>query len=644
MDPAMMAVLLVGSALVNLLLASFVWARRAGRAGQALVWVILSATVWSLSYAVELLAVHNHLLHQAAGDLKYVGIGALPVAWLIFTLLWSGRDDLVTSPVVIGLLIEPVLIMLMLAIPRTHNWVRIVPLDPDEGVKAGPLFWVQMGYVMVLMVGTAIVFVTMLARRTYAYRPQVFILAGCVLLPFVASVAFNANIAPLNQFDFTPVAFTISCGGLTWGILQQHLLRLAPVAHSQVIQGMADGVIVVDALGHVVECNPAGLSALGWSDRIRWHGQVLPSPLSSIVTRLGTKEVRIESATTTQVFEAQVSDLPDQRSREGGRLIVLRDISERRRLERQRATMLAEQARVAETLSRSLRPATLPEVPGVALGAEYRPAGSGDEIGGDFYDVYSVDDGWAFSLGDVSGKGARSAAVTALARYTLRALTRGQDSPSETIQALNAQLLAETEDQEIYLTVVHGRLVPVPDGLQVSLSLGGHPRPLLVPADESRDIGPVGEPGTAIGLLDMVETTDTTLLLAPGDALVSFTDGVTEARSGREFFGEEGLAEVLEQLRGASAQTIAEGVLASVLRYQEDLAADDIAVLVLQAPGIASPLGFDLSVPGAVMGTSAGGSFGLTPDGPQVRLESPAEPHLPGQGAPDESAFVPHTP
>ncbi len=588
MANALMAVVLVGCALLNLLMSSFVWSRREGRAGQALVGLMLATTVWCLSYAVELST--TDVLHLVAGDLKYVGIGAMPIAWLAFTLYWTGRDALVTPRLLIGMAVEPTLVLLLLANPPTHHFVRYVDPSPPPGsaegyIAGGPVFWFHLIYIMVVMLGTTVVFLTALAKRSHAYRPQVFLLASAAVLPFIASLGFNLGIVPLAPYDLTPVAFSMSSGVLTWGLLQQHLLKLAPVAHSQVVDGMRDGVLVVDALNHVVESNPAALEALGWSGRSTWRGQTLPAQLVGVVTRLGPTEVRLDSGGETKVYEAQVSDLPDVRGHAGGRLVVLRDISERRRLERQRATMLAEQARVAETLSRSLRPAVLPDVPGVALGAVYRPAGSGHEIGGDFYDVFPVDGGWAFSIGDVSGKGARSAAVTALARYTLRALTRGQDTPSKTVSALNTQLISETEDQEIYLTVVHGRINPVEAGLEITLTLGGHPRPVVVPAGPE-PIRSVGEPGTAVGLLDDIDTVDTTLLLRPGDAMVMYTDGVTEARRGRDFFGEEGLAEVVEQLRGADADVIAQGVLAAVLNFQEQLAADDIAVLVLQAPAI----------------------------------------------------------
>ncbi len=590
MAPTQLSVLLFGCALANVLLASFIWARHNGKAGPWLAGLLAADTFWGLMYAIELVLMETDSRYAIyAGLVKYVGIVAMAPLWVMFTARWAGWR--LPRWGIAALWIEPALVLLFL-IPPSHV-IRYV--DGNGEVQSGALFYVHMLYMMVVMVGASFGFVRILARRVHHYRFEVFVLALAVVLPFGANIAFNLP-GIGSTYDYTPVAFTISGAALTWGLLQEHLIKLAPIAHSQVVDGMQDGVIVLDSNYRVVECNPAGLRALGLEETGNWRSRPLPSSLANVAIRLGTTEVRIEAINDTNTYEAQVSDLPGQIGHQGGRVIVLRDISERRRLERQRATMLAEQARVAETLSRSLRPPHLPEIPGVGLGAQYRPAGGGEEIGGDFYDVYPVDDQWAFSLGDVSGKGARSAAVTALARYTLRALTKGQDSPSQTIRVLNAQLLAETEDQEIYLTVVHGRLRPVGDSLEVTLSLGGHPKPFLVPADVRREIIAVGEPGTAIGLLDEVETTDTTLLLRPGDAIVAFTDGVSEARHGREFFGEEGLAEVLEQLRGADAGLIAEGVLDAVMRYQEDVAADDIAVLVLQAPGVA--LNFDLPVQG----------------------------------------------
>ncbi len=174
-----------------------------------------------------------------------------------------------------------------------------------------------------------------------------------------------------------------------------------------------------------------------------------------------------------RAYEVTHTVLPGRRGRAAGRLLVLRDVTERSRLERRLRELLERQARTTAQLSCSLRPSRLPEVPGLGLAARFRPAG-GPEIGGDFYDVVAVGDEWAVSLGDVSGKGPQAAAVTAHARYTLRTLVQTGARPAAALRRLHAHLVDELDD-ETYLTVVHARLRPGPAGTQVALVLGGHP-------------------------------------------------------------------------------------------------------------------------------------------------------------------------
>jgi sigma-B regulation protein RsbU (phosphoserine phosphatase) len=262
---------------------------------------------------------------------------------------------------------------------------------------------------------------------------------------------------------------------------------------------------------------------------------------------------------------------------------VVRDVTRRRAEEQRRDRALRDQARVAATLSRSLRPTALPEVPGVQLGAVYRPAGAGREVGGDFYDVFAVGPRWVLAIGDVSGKGASSAAITAMARYTLRALARPGDPPSAALAGLNRHMVDDTED-ETYLTVATGLLdtTGAPGSVEVVLTLGGHAQPLLVPADGP--VRPVGVPGGAIGLFADAALTDCPVRLRAGDALVLFTDGVTEARGAGGLFGEQRLVELLEGARGHDAAALAALVADTVLDFQEQDASDDIALLVLRVP------------------------------------------------------------
>ncbi len=579
-------VFLLGCAVVDLLLASFIWSRRQGGAGRALTMVLVAVALWAVAYSGELLSSGEAAIRW--GDAKYVGIGLLVPAWLAFIVCWTGRERLITSRMLVAVAVEPLAVLVLLALPLTHDLVRYTDPTPSPGqaygaVLSGPLFWPHLVYNNVILVGATILFVVDLLRRSQHYRWHALALLVAVLLPFVANLGFNLSLGPLAMVDLTPIAFTVSGAVLAWAMIEQRLLLLAPIAHRQVVQGMGDGVLVADPLGHVLEANPAALEILGWGrgHRHGWRGNPLPERLRGLAERAGDNEIRFPLRERLLDLDVKVSELPDARGHAGARLLVLRDVSERREQERQRASMMSEQARVAATLSRSLRPRVLPQVPGVQLGAVYRTAGAGHEIGGDFYDVYAARDQWAFAIGDVSGKGAASAVVTAMARYTLRALTHVDGSPSAALAQLNHHLFED--EGETYVTVAHGRFRPVPGGgLEVLLALGGHPRPLLLPAHRG-PVRPVGEPGTVIGLLADIETHDTVIGLGPADALVLYTDGVTEARAGKQFFGEEALIATLEAARGADTATIAEHVLTRVLAFQDQVAADDIAVLVIKA-------------------------------------------------------------
>jgi len=594
--PELMAALGMGAcAIADLVMAGFVWSRRQDGAGRALTAVLLALTIWNLAYAAELFTL-DPAGSLAWGDLKYVGIGALVPAWLAFVLCWTGHARRVTPRLVALLAIEPLLLLGALAFPATHDLVRYLDAEhiregPPFFVSAGPLFWVHLSYLDVLMLGATGAFIVSLLRRSRAYGLQAAVLTGAALLPWVTNLGYNFDIDPLSQVDLTPVAFTLSAAILAWGMFRQHLLRLAPVAYRQIVAGMSDAVFLLDMFGHLVETNPAAEAMLepgpGPGGRHR-RRMVLPEGLEPWAVGDGPGEVSLDVEGATHDYEVQASELPDHHGRPKGRLLILRDITERRRHEREVALLHAAQSRIADTLSRSLRPDVLPAPVGVRLAAAYRPAGLGHEIGGDFYDVYASGTTWAFAIGDVSGKGASAAAVTALARYTLRALSTRYSSSRRTVAQLNEQLLTNgTED--MYLTVAHGRFVPGRENVSVTFVLGGHPHPLLV-RSATGEVRPVGRAGTAVGLVPDTSLHETTVCLAPGDALLFYTDGVTEARRGGEFFGEESLARVMRQAADLGATDMADRVLAAVLDFQGQHAVDDIALLVIQAPRVEVPL------------------------------------------------------
>jgi hypothetical protein len=234
---------------------------------------------------------------------------------------------------------------------------------------------------------------------------------------------------------------------------------------------------------------------------------------------------------------------------------------------------------IAHTLQRSLRPGALPHVPGVSAAVRFRPAGEGIELGGDFYDLFrGRGESWAAVIGDVQGKGPDAAAVTALARHTLRAAANYEDRPSGVLALLHRALVEQNGDR--FLTVAYAHLRAAGDAIALELSCGGHPLPLVVHPDGS--VQPVGALGTLLGTDIEPQLTDVTVELAQGDVLVLYTDGVTEVRRRRRgVFGQRQLSALLATCGGLPPDAIADRVEAAVLAASEGRLRDDVAILAL---------------------------------------------------------------
>jgi sigma-B regulation protein RsbU (phosphoserine phosphatase) len=282
---------------------------------------------------------------------------------------------------------------------------------------------------------------------------------------------------------------------------------------------------------------------------------------------------------------------------EDGQPLVVRtvvfDASERLAYEREllaarrRAEESEARARVlAETLQRSFLPPTIVTVPGLDIGGAYRPAGDGSEVGGDFYDVFRTGlETWGIVLGDVCGKGASAAVVTALARYTVRAEALHVSSPAAVLEGLHRALL--TFYPQTFCTALYLLLDQVPHGHRLTVATGGHSLPLCRRADGSMQT--LGRPGSFLGMEETARVSESAAVLTPGDVVVLYTDGVTEAHEGDAFFGETGIAEVLAASAGLSAQAVADAIVAAALAFKPGPARDDMAVVVVRKPPQARP-------------------------------------------------------
>ena len=247
------------------------------------------------------------------------------------------------------------------------------------------------------------------------------------------------------------------------------------------------------------------------------------------------------------------------------------------------AELFSERTRMAIALQETLLPPLLPTIPGVDMAARYRATGAGNLVGGDFYDIFEVMAGsWGVVLGDVAGFGPEAAALTGVARYTVRAIASAVQGPADVLGELNDAVL-RLASSDRFLTAIFASVEPHADHLSVTLASGGHPPPLVLRDDETVECMN-GESGVLLGVFPDPVLVNQHLILQPGDAVVLYTDGVIEARDeAGEEFGLEKLSDLLTTCGGRSAEGIARRIERSVLDHRGERTEDDVAIVVLRA-------------------------------------------------------------
>jgi serine phosphatase RsbU (regulator of sigma subunit) len=252
------------------------------------------------------------------------------------------------------------------------------------------------------------------------------------------------------------------------------------------------------------------------------------------------------------------------------------------------------------------------EIPGVQVAARSLPAADGRGALGDFYDMFPVrlsadtdarphadrvqarcaptgeGERWDAVIGDVSGHGPQAAMVAALARHTIRAVATAEKTPSQILDRLNTALLTQDPGSERFLTATHLTLFPRPGAVRVLLASAGHMPTLL--RSSAGPVRPIGNHGLPLGLFANAGLTNTRVTLRPGDTMLLYTDGVTEARQGREQYGEQRLRALLSATGQLGAQDLVDAVEEDVLTFTGGFHTDDIAILALHATGPAEQI------------------------------------------------------
>ncbi|MGW8888801.1 SpoIIE family protein phosphatase [Streptomyces sp. NPDC055749] len=264
-------------------------------------------------------------------------------------------------------------------------------------------------------------------------------------------------------------------------------------------------------------------------------------------------------------------------------LELAEDLSRRAALALDNARLYSERMAISQSLQRSLLPPGLPDVPNVEIEVIYRAAGEGNEVGGDFYDVFPIHDGaYGFAIGDVCGTGPEAAAVTGLARHALRLLAREGFTGPAVLERLNAAILDEGTRSR-FLTLLYGELWPQEDGSALlKVVCAGHPLPLRLRQDGS--VVAAAEPQPLLGVIEDLDLYEQEITLEPGDVLLCVTDGVTERREGARMLGDDGLADVLSTCTGLTAGAVAARILRAVERFAAEPASDDMAILAMRVP------------------------------------------------------------
>jgi serine phosphatase RsbU (regulator of sigma subunit) len=263
-------------------------------------------------------------------------------------------------------------------------------------------------------------------------------------------------------------------------------------------------------------------------------------------------------------------------------LALMRDLADRAATALDNANMYAARTHLARTLQRSLLPETLPALDQLALSSAYHPVGEGNEVGGDFYDVFTTPLGCWLVVGDVCGKGPEAAAVTALVRHSIRAFAFVRPSPSQVLGAVNEVMLGHALAKR-FATVVLARLELGIEPARAVIAVAGHPPPVLLDAKGSSFCPCVQ--GMMLGVRSGSNVSDLELALQPGSTLVLYTDGLLDAGAPRRGLTPGELCRLLARHAGSAPSSIVQQLERLALSSGAGRLRDDVAIVAARVDG-----------------------------------------------------------
>lgn len=345
------ALSLLASAVISGAVALYVWLRRRTSGGTLFALTMAAVTIWSFGYGLELASTELAAMRRWV-VFEYVGITTAPVLWLLFSLRFSGLGDRLAPWHFAALFVVPIVTLLLNATnERLHTlYYADVRLDasgpfPLLALTPGPWYWVFTGYAYLCVLGGALVLAYLWLHTPSLYRGQATVLVLGACLPLLVNVAYLLGLRPLRHVDISPLAFTATGLLVTFGIFRYSLFDLNPIARNLLFEDLRDLVLVLDSRGRLVDLNAAARRALDGNLRAtpgataanllsRWPA------LATLCASPGEAHAEIQlDPAGEEVYDGIVTPLRDRRGLSAGRLVVLRDVSERRHAEAERREM-----------------------------------------------------------------------------------------------------------------------------------------------------------------------------------------------------------------------------------------------------------------------------------------------------------------
>ncbi|MBN1430879.1 MAG: PAS domain-containing protein [Anaerolineae bacterium] len=333
-----------------IVLTVFVWRRHFGRRGVIpFMALMIGGAVWTLGYTIELAAVELDAKIFFT-KIEYIGIVTSVVAFFLFVVEYTGRDHWLHPKYIIPLLIIPLITIVLVWTNEAHGLMyQQIRLDtsgpfPNFDGDWGTWFWVHTAYSYTLMLLAVIFLLQSISRSPQFYYGQTATLLIGVFAPWVGNIIHVSRLSPFPNLDITPFAFAITGLAFAWSMFGYRLLDVIPAARDAVFEGMDDAIIVLDMQDRIIDLNSTGRALLATSPKTAIGAplvEILPDQRLLLEQFLKVGQLRneitfgIDNAAST--FEIRISSLFNRRGKTTGRLVVLRDITQRKQVERKLA-------------------------------------------------------------------------------------------------------------------------------------------------------------------------------------------------------------------------------------------------------------------------------------------------------------------